>query len=323
MKKILLSLFLIVLVNSTTALGDEISPVNGIKLNTIAAVVNETPILQSTVDERVNRVKHQLEARKISLPPLAILKTQVLNQLIQEQLQLQLAESRHIQISQSQINEQLQKIADDQKITIAELYQQAEKDGFTRDAYRQQLQDQMRIHELIQTTVATKIVITPKDVTLYRNSQLAHATAGKLYQVANILFPLSSSPTVQEVSATEAKAKTLLDKINDKKIAFDQAAVSESSGKTNLQGGDLGFRSIAELPEIFAKIIVAMEPGDVAGPIRAGNGIQLIKLVAVKGDQQALTDEQIREALFKRKLDETYSAWLASLESQAYIDRKM
>jgi len=78
-------------------------------------------------------------------------------------------------------------------------------------------------------------------------------------------------------------------------VAFDQAAVRNSSGQSNLEGGDLGFRPIAELPEVFAKAIVTMKPGDVYGPIRAGNGIQLIKLVAIKGEQQTLTDAQIRE----------------------------
>lgn len=320
MKKFILSIFLGLTVCIAHA---EKSSAPLVELNTIAAVVNETPILQSTLDQRVNMTKMQLEARQIQLPPLNVLKAQVLNQLIQEQLQLQLAESRHIQISQFQVNEQLQKIADEQKITIAELYQQASENGFTRDSYRQQLQDQMRIHELIQTTIAAKIVITPKDVTLYRNSQLAQATNGKEYQVENILIPLSASPTTEQVKEAEAKANALLSDIRSGKIAFDQAAVRDSSGQFALEGGDLGFRPIAELPEIFAQPIASMKVGDVNGPIRAGNGIQLIKLVAVKDQQQQMTDDQIREALFKRKLEEAYPVWIASLESQAFIQRNV
>lgn len=322
MKKILLSLLLTLALHSVSAVSDEVAPGNMVELNTIVAVVNETPILQDTLDQRVNMVQRQLDARHIAAPPLDILKTQVLNQLIQEQLQIQLADSRHIQISQAQVNAQLQQIADQQKITIAELYQQAVEDGLTRDNYRQQLQDQMRIHELIQTTLASKINITPKDVELYRNSQLAHDTAGKEYQVANILIPLDTSPTVQQVSNANAKALALLNDIKNGKVAFDQAAVRNSSGQSNLEGGDLGFRPIAELPEVFAKAIMTMQPGDVYGPIRTGNGIQLIKLVAIKGEQQTLTDDQIREALFRRKLDEMYPVWLKSLEDQAYVYRE-
>ena len=322
MKKILLGLLLTLTLSSANALGDEVSPGKMIELNTIVAVVNETPILQDSLDQRVKMVERQLDFRHITAPPLDILKAQILNQMIQEQLQLQLADSRHIQIPQSQVNAQLQQMADQQKITIAELYQQAAEDGFTRESYLQQLKDQMRIHELIQTTIAAKINITPKDVELYRNSQLAHDTAGKEYQVENILIPLDASPTVQQVSEANAKATALLNEIKSGKVAFDQAAVRNSSGQSNLEGGDLGFRPIAELPEVFAKAIVTMQPGDVYGPIRAGNGIQLIKLVAIKGEQQALTDEQIREALFKRKLDESYPVWLRSLEDQAYVYRE-
>lgn len=322
MKKILLSLLLTLTLGSANALDSEAAPEQMTELNAIVAVVNETPILQNSLDQRVKMVEQQLDARHITAPPLDILKEQVLNQMIQEQLQLQLADSRHIEISQARVNAQLQQIADQQKITIAQLYQQAAEDGFSRDSYRQQLQDQMRIHELIQTTLAAKINITPKDVELYRNSQLAHDTAGKEYQVANILIPLDASPTVQQVSEANAKATALLNEIKSGKVAFDQAAVRNSSGQSNLQGGDLGFRPIAELPEVFAKVIVTMQPGDVYGPIRTGNGVQLIKLVAIKGEQQALTDEQIREALFTRKLEESYPVWLRSLEDQAYVYRE-
>lgn len=321
MKKMLWCFVLTLTMSSVNALGDDVTPVKMVELNTIVAVVNETPILQESLDQRVKMVERQLEFRHITAPPIDILKAQVLNQMIQEELQLQLADSRHIQISQSQINAQLQNIADQQKITLAELYQQAAQDGYTRDSYQQQLADQMRIHELIQTTLATKINITPKDVALYRNSQLAHNTAGKEYQVKNILIRLDASPTVQQVNHAKAKAVAILDEINTGKVDFDQAAVRSSSGQSNLEGGDLGFRSIAELPEVFAKAIITMKTGDVYGPIRAGNGFQLIKLVAIKSEQQTLTDEQIQEALFKRKLDETYPVWLRSLEDQAYIYR--
>lgn len=327
MKKLIISVLLGVTVCMTQAatLPKEKTVVAAplVELNTIAAVVNDTPIPQSTLDQRVNMVKMQLTAHQIQLPPMDILTTQVLNQLIQEQLQLQLADSRHIQASQAQVNEQLQKIADEQKITLTELYQQATQSGFTRDSYRQQLQDQMRIHELVQTTLAVKIVITPKDVTLYRNSQLAQATNGKEYQVANIVIPLNTSPSAEQIKTAEAKANAILNDIKSGKMAFDQAAVLNSSGQFALEGGNLGFRPIAELPEVFAQMVSSMQVGDIGGPIRAGNGIQLIKLVAIKDQQQQLTDDQIRQALFKRKLEEAYPIWLASLESQAFIQRNI
>ena len=182
-----------------------------------------------------------------------------------------------------------------------------------------QIKDQMSIHELVQMTLASKINITPQDVDLYRHSQLAHATAGKEYQVANIVIPLNSNPTTEQIKVAEEKATHLLNDIRSGKVAFEQAALKNSSGQSNLQGGDLGFRSIAELPEIFADPVSNMQVGDVYGPLRAGNGIQLIKLLAIKNDQGDLSDEQIRQALFKRKLEEAYPLWLASLESQAYI----
>lgn len=324
MRKILTHIFLMISISAINiAQATETTPTKLIELNTIVAVVNDTPILQSMLDPRVHMVQMQLEAHNVEAPPLKVLQQQVLNQLITEQIQLQLAESRHIHISPFQVTAQIEKIANDQKISIAELYQQANQNGLSQDAYRQQLLDQMIIHELIQTTVATKIVVTPQDVTLYRNSQLARSTAGKEYHIKNILIALPDSPTTEQVKAAEDKAQALLNEIRSGKISFDQAALRDSSGESALQGGDLGFRPLAELPEIFANPIISMKPGDVSGPIRAGNGLQLIELVAIKDNQAQMTDDQIREALFKRKLEETYPVWLASLESQAFIQRNL
>lgn len=321
MKKIVIAILLLCAVNINLAAETTAPEKSTIEINTIVAVVNETPILQDSLNLRVQTIEKQLEMRQIPLPSLDILKKQALHQLIIEQLQLQLAENRHIHVSSFQVTEQIQKIAEAQKITISELYQQVSQAGLTREAYRQQLQTQMIIHELVQTTLAVKINVTPQDITLYRQSQLAQNTAGKEYHVENIVIPLSSAPTTEQVSEAQRKATALLQEINAGKISFEQAALRDSAGESSLQGGDLDFRSLAELPEIYAEHLVHMQAGDIYGPLRAGNGIQLIKLVAIKDQQQQMTDAQIREALFKRKLEEAYPLWLSSLESQAFIQK--
>lgn len=321
MKKSLLAVILCIS-TTTIALGNSESSEKRIELDTIVAVVNDKPILKSTLNQRIMIIKRQLEARHVIPPAENILRDQVLNQLIQENVQLQLAESRHIEISTTQVNREIQKIADEQHITLPELFKQAENDGLTRENYEHQLKNQLLIHELIQNMLASKVTISQKDIDLYRHSQLAHATVGKEYQVAHILIALDTSPTVAQVHEAEIKTSALLEKIKRGDLSFEQAAISESLGQFNLQGGDLGFRPIAELPEIFANEIINMQVGDVAGPIRTSNGFQLIKLVAIKNTEQPLSDEQIRQALFKRKLEETYAVWLSSLESQAYIRRE-
>ena len=303
MKKSLLAIILC-MSSITIAVANSESAENRIELDTIVAIVNDKPILKSTLNQRVMIIKRQLEGRHILPPAENILREQVLNQLIQENVQLQLAESRHIEISMAQVNHEIQKIADEQHITLPELFKQAENDGLTRESYEEQLKNQLCIHELIQNMLASKITISQKDIDLYRNSQLAHATAGKEYQVAHILIALDASPTIAQVHDAETKAATLLEKIKRGDLSFDQAAVTESVGQFNLHGGDLGFRPIAELPEIFANEIINMQVDDVVGPIRTSNGFQLIKLVAVKNTQQNLSDEEIRQALFKRKLEE-------------------
>lgn len=323
MKKIIMTVLVICAVTMVYADNTTSSSGKLKEINTIVAIVNETPILQDALDLRVHMIEKQLEAHQIALPPQDILQKQALNQLIIEQLQLQLAENRHIEVSPFQVTQQIQKIADEQKISIAELYQQISQEGLTREAYRQQLQTQMIIHELVQSTLASKINITPREVELYRQSQLANNTTNKEYHVENIVIPLPNAPTTEQVAEADKKATTLLQKINSGEISFEQAAVRDSASESSAQGGDLDFRPLAELPEIYAEHLVTMQPGDIYGPLRAGNGIQLIKLIAVKDQQQQMTDDQIREALFKRKLDEAYPFWINSLESQAFIQKNI
>lgn len=292
-----------------------------LELNTMVAIVNETPILKNTLDLRRQMIEKQWQARQMPLPTQAALEKQALNQLIMEQVQLQLAHNRHLEVSPFQVTAQIQKIAEDQKISVPELYVQVAQAGLARDTYRQQLQTQMIIHELVQTTLAAKITVSPEEVQLYRQSQLAQNTLDKLYRVENIIIPLPVTPSRQQVQEAEKKATQQLREINAGKISFESAALADSAGESALQGGDLGFRPLAELPEIYAEHLIHLQVGEVYGPLRAGNGIQLIKLVAVKDQAQHMTDEQIREALFKRKLDEAYPLWINSLESQAYIKR--
>ncbi|MCD8499769.1 MAG: SurA N-terminal domain-containing protein [Gammaproteobacteria bacterium] len=205
MKKSLLAIILC-LSTTTVALANNASNKHRIELDTIVAVVNDQPILKSTLNQRIIIIKRQLEARHVVPPADNILREQVLNQLIQENVQLQLAESRHIEISSTQVNREIQKIADEQHITLPELFKQAENDGLTRENYEQQLKNQLCIHALIQNMLASKITISQKDIDLYRHSQLAHATAGKEYQVAHILIALDTSPTAAQVHEAEIKS---------------------------------------------------------------------------------------------------------------------
>jgi peptidyl-prolyl cis-trans isomerase SurA len=120
------------------------------------------------------------------------------------------------------------------------------------------------------------------------------------YHLHNIVIPLNEEPTTEQLKKARTNAENLLVKIR-KGEDFSRLAIEESSGEVALEGGDLGERHLAELPEIFAKEVIKMKVGQVVGPLRTGNGYQLIKLVAIGGENQQhiITQTHVRHILLK------------------------
>lgn len=294
------------------------------ELNSIVAIVNEEVITQLQLEQQVNsamiNIKEQVAAKNMRMPPLADIRRQILQEMILTRLELQRAADMHIDVSTIELNNQIESIAREQNISVAMLYKKAQDNGLNRETYRQEMKDQMIIHKLVERVVVPKISVSDKEVVLYRSSQAAKATENKEYDVKNILIAnKNSEPTTKELQQAEKQAKSLLDKINSGKISFEQAAFSNSTGEHSLQGGDLGWRKAAELPAVFVKEVINMQPGQVAGPIKAGNGFHLIKLVAVRDTDKVLTDNEIKDLLFRRKLNDALSLWEQSMSSSAYV----
>ena len=138
----------------------------------------------------------------------------------------------------------------------------------------------MLINRTQQTAVGKEITVSMKQVNDYLKSPEHIATTPRTFHVQNIVVPLSEEPTTAQIAKARERALVLVKKIQSG-ADFSQLALRESSGHDALEGGDLGERHLAELPEVFAEQVVKMKVGDVRGPIRAGNGFQIIKLVGV------------------------------------------
>jgi peptidyl-prolyl cis-trans isomerase SurA len=293
-----------------------------VELNSVAAVVNDQLITQQQLDHEVNFYGHQMQDSNMQIPPDDILEAQVLNQMIVAQLQLQLAKEMKITVTSDQIAAQLTTLAKQQNISLDQLFAKAEESGLTKSELRQQITDQLTIHELVSKEVVPKIAITDQEVAMYQNNQQSLANQNTTYDVKNILIALPSSPTSQQVSQAKQKAQNLIDQINNGEITFDQAAISSSDDQFALKGGDLGSRKAVELPAVFVDDVIAMQVGDVAGPIKADNGFHIIMLVSKEesDDQTAMGDEQVRQALFNRKLFESIQTWIDGLRAQAFVE---
>jgi peptidyl-prolyl cis-trans isomerase SurA len=270
-------------------------------LDKVVAVVNDGVIVESELNAQVEVLRQQLQAKKMQLPPEAILRKQVLQHLINVDLQLQVAKQNDIAVDNADLNEALSKIAASNHLTLTQLREEINKQGLSWQTYRENIRKEVLISRLQQKAVGKDVVaVTAQQVEDFIKTAQNDKTQ-LTYHLQNIVIPVAEEPTTEQLNKARQKADDLLIKLKQGDD-FNQMAIAESSGEFALEGGDLGERNLAQLPDIFAKQVVNMKIGEVAGPIRAGNGYQLIKLAAIGGSNQhhEVIKTHVRHILLKQ-----------------------
>ncbi|KTD31383.1 MULTISPECIES: peptidylprolyl isomerase [Legionella] len=270
-------------------------------LDKVVAIVNDGVITASELDAQVRVLKEQLIAKKMQLPPEKVLRKQVLQHLIDVDLQLQLAKRNDISVDSTDLNDAIAKIASNNHLTLTQLREELSKQGLSWETFRENVRKEILISRVQQKAVNSEITVTSEQVEDYLKNAKDNDKTPQTYHLQNIVIPLPEEPTTEQLNKARQKASDLLSKIKHGDD-FNRLAIAESSGEFALEGGDLGERHLAELPEVFAKRVVRMSVGQVAGPIRTGNGFQLIKLIAVNGGEQRheVTKTHVRHILVKQ-----------------------
>ncbi len=271
-------------------------------LDKVVAVVNNSVITASELDKHVAMAKKQLLAQRIQLPPDSVVRKQVLQHLIDVDLQLQMAKQHGISIDDTELTQAIERIAAANHATLSQMREEIVKQGMGWNEYRESIRKEMILSNLQQKAVGHDVMITNEQVEQYLKTEgdLPVDRTHLTYHLQNIVIPLNEEPSSAQVKKAQATAAQILASIK-KGADFSRVAVEKSTGDLVLDGGDLGERHLAELPELFAKEVVNMKVGQVAGPLRAGNGLQLIKLVAIGGEQQQhmVTLTHVRHILLK------------------------
>jgi peptidyl-prolyl cis-trans isomerase SurA len=292
-------LFSIILIISTNIAFAE-------PLDKVVAVVNEEVITQSELDTQVELLRKQLVSKNTQLPPEDVLRKQVLQHLVDVTLQLQLAKSYDITVDSTELNATISKIAEDNHLTLTQLREELSKQGMSWEMYRDNLRKEMIISRMQQKAINKDIEVSRQQVEDYLKLSLAKEKSDYLYHVQNIVIPLPEEPTTKQIAKAQQKAQILLQKIKQGE-SFNVVAISESSDEYALEGGDLGERHLAELPEVFASQVEKMQVGEVSLPIRAANGFQIIKLVSktTNQEQHQVTKTHVRHILLKQDVSMT------------------
>lgn len=275
-------------------------------LDAVVAVVNDGVITKSELNSQVEILRQQIIARKMQVPPETALRKQVLQHLIDVDLQLQMAKQHDLAVDTTELNDAITKIAAANHLSLSELREELGRQGLSWESYRENIRKEMLISRLQQKAVGKDITVSPQQVEEHLKTAQFQDKTQYTYHLQNIVIPLPEEPTTQQLNKAKLKAKELLTKIR-KGENFSQLAIIESSGEFALEGGDLGERHLAELPDVFANRVIHMKNGEVVGPIRTGNGFQLIKLVSIGGADQKheVIKTHVRHILLKQDASTT------------------
>lgn len=254
-------------------------------LDKIAAVVDDDVVLQSEVEQRLQAVKAQLQSTpRGQVPPEDVLEKQILERLIVESLQLQMAERAGVRISDEELNEAMRRIAAQNQMTLEQFRRAIEADGISYVEMREQIRREIAITRVQQGVMRNRIQISEQEIKDFLSSEVGQVVTADEYRLAHILLPIPEDATADQIRTVRNEAENILSRIEAGED-FQSLAVEKSAGQNALEGGDLGWRKVVQLPTMFSDVAPKMEIGEVRGPIKSGSGFHLIKLLQKRGAQ--------------------------------------
>ena len=266
----------------------------------IVAVVNDEVITLHELRSRLDFAVAQLQKQGTPLPPRSELERQMLDRLIMDKVQLQHARDNGMRIDDSQLEQALQRIAANNKMSLTRFRDALQKDGISFVKFREDIREEMTIARVREREVNDKIVISEGEIDNYLSGDLKGGDAGEEYEVAHILLRAPESASPEQIQTLKAKAEQVYERVK-KGEDFSQLAATYSDAPDALKGGNLGARPLNRLPALFADVVVKLQDGEVGPLLRSPNGFHLVKLVAKRGGAALPPVEQthVRHILIK------------------------
>ncbi len=285
-------------------------------LDRIAAIVDEDVILQSELERAIQNVTAQYADQPGQLPPRNVLERQVLERLVLMKIQTARAADSGIRVSDEELNAAVAAVAQQNRMSIDDLREALASDGMSFTDFRNSVRDEITVQRLRQSFGQSRVQVSEAEV----DAALATQTAGGTrYHLAHILVALPDGATAEQISTGQQKVEGVQALIDRGEMDFAAAAVRYSDSPNALEGGDLGWRSLDEIPTAFSELLKSMSPGQVAGPLRGPSGFQLLKLVAVDDAAspaaRTLTEYQARHILVRVNEIQDNSAAKAKIDT--------
>lgn len=250
-------------------------------LDKAAVIVDRGVILESEIVKMVNDIKANSLASNQKLPSDKALRTQIIERLILRELQMQMAERAGFQVTDSHLESVIANVAQSQGLTTDQLRRQVEITG-KWDDFRAEIRTEIITNEVRRSSVSRRVYVSPQEIDTLVEALQEKGRENDEYHLGHILVGLPSDPSADDIEATKTRAEKVLALLN-KGSDFKKVAIASSSGEKALDGGDLGWMNINEMPTLFAEAVENSKKGEFIGPIRSGAGFHILTIFDNRG----------------------------------------
>ena len=261
-------------------------------LDRVVAIVNDGVVLNSDLDAEVAAVSERLHEQKLELPAQNVLRQQVLERLVLQEIQVQRANKAGVKVSDENVNKALEDIAQRNGMTLTQLPDALTKQGIDYPTYREEIRREIMLQLLRQRDVLQHISVTPREIDQFLEKQAKTPSAQNEYNVSHILIAVGQEATQAQLDAAAKRANDVYERAKGGED-FAKLAVAYSNSQTAFDGGALGWRKGSELPTFLTDVIAKLKPGEVSEPLRTPTGFHIIRLNEIRGGSAAAVEDQV------------------------------
>jgi len=279
---------------------------DAVLVDRIVALVGKDVITRTELAERTAQAERELVRRRIAAPDPAVLQRQVLERMVLDKAQLQRAAESGLRVDELELDRAVQRVAQNNKMTLAELRSTLERDGVPFEGFRNDLRQQIVLTRLREREVDDRVQVSEAEIDQYLEEKRPEAAQAVEYDLAHVLVRVPEQASPEQVEQARARAA----RVRAEAAAggdFARLAASYSDAGDALQGGAMGWRAPGRLPDLFAEALRDMKPGEVSPPLRSPAGFHVLKLVGRRGAGEAASVTQTRARHILLKTSEVVS----------------
>ncbi|MEH6549167.1 MAG: peptidylprolyl isomerase [Pseudomonadales bacterium] len=287
-------------------------------LDRVVAVVDDDIVMESELNEQIEMVTKNIERQGAAMPPAEEIYREVLNKMIVESLQLQIARRAGVQISDAQLNQAMGTVASQMGASLDQFREQLLAEGSYYQT-REQIRREMILRQVQNGSLSGKVLVTQPEIEAFLASNEGQQLTQARYRLSHILLPLTEDVSEDTVDSALSQLDTAAEEIRAGMPLLQWLSLYNQTSNKPLEGGDLGWRTADEMPSLFVEAVTEMGRGEVEGPLRSPAGLHLLQLADTTGGAKLVDQTKARHILVKTseiRTEEQCQVLLSSIREQ-------